>query len=208
MAEENKGFENETETPTGAEKALKEENKPSEKEEEPEVRIPETEKERNAFAYKLRKENAQLKKELAAAKEGTFDFENENKPEEKDYVTHEEFEKELQSWREQQTSEELLHQFLDKYPSYKKYEPKIRKYMNHSAYKNVPIGFIADGIAGKDLKAEGAEAEKKAELEAQKSETGGSTHRKTSLGKLPKIWDMSKEDFEKLQTEVRRKSRD
>lgn len=119
-----------------------------------------------------------------------------------------EFDEKLEGLKEEQTSEGLLSSFLAKFPSYKEYEAKIRKYMNHPAYRKVPIGFIADGIAGQDLEAKGAEKAKKAEEEAEETKTGGSSVRKTPTGEMPDIWGMSKEDFQQYQAEVRQKGRD
>jgi hypothetical protein len=108
---------------------------------------------------------------------------------------------EIQSLRQEQSSEKLLGKFLEANPGYRPYEAKIRKHMNHSAYANVPIGFIADGIAGKDI-ANGNKAEAAiADAEAKASEAGGSAIRK-AVGKYPDFWKMSREEFEAYSNRV------
>jgi hypothetical protein len=113
---------------------------------------------------------------------------------------------EIQSIKQEHGSERLLGQFIGAFPKYAKYEEKIRRYMNHSAYANVPIGFIADGIAGKELASESIAEAVKADAEAMASEAGGSAIRKP-VGKLPDFWKMSKEEFENYSNSIVREVR-
>ena len=106
-----------------------------------------------------------------------------------------------------QSSEMLLQDFLAQYPDYKPYSSKIRKHMNHPAYENVPIGFIADGIVGQDLQAMGAKKSKEAEEEAEETKGGGSSRRATP-GKKIDVWKMSKKEFQQYQNEVLQSKRE
>jgi len=113
----------------------------------------------------------------------------------------------LKTQTEQQLSESMLSEFLGVYPSYQKYAPTIRKYMNDPNYRNVPIGFIANGIAANDLEEEGAKKERGAAEKSGDSKSGGSSRRR-SVGGDGSIWDLTKDQFSKKQAEVRQKALD
>ena len=184
-----------------------EEKEPEEDEdEEPKKRFPtkQTNEER-ATEYQLRKDREwkDMKERLKRLelKDSNDDFsdEEDDKP-----VSRRELEEILGRKDRETASERMLDEFLSENPDYKKYEKKIRKYVNDPDYANVPIGFIAAGIVGENIDDEAnerAELKRKADEEAAKTKTGGSTKRGIP-GKKKSVWDMSKEEFEQYQTEV------
>jgi hypothetical protein len=193
------------------------EEPPKKEEEEPPVRIPQSkEDKRRAFelrkgrleeierkAIELETENRLLKKNLGLSEENPL------KEGGADIIEkiRQEVDEKIEGIYAKQESERLLGQFLGQYPEYGKYEGKIRKFMNHPAYAQVPIGFIADGIAGKDISEEGNQKRKAADEEAEETKSGGSTQRKAG-GKYPNFWEMSPKDFEAYQAQIRSKGRE
>ena len=174
-------------------------------EEEPPVRIPkEQSTEDKRLGYKVR----MLEKEIKNLKSSGYDEYGEEVPRDSVDDLRAEFNQKFAEIEDKRESEVILQSFLDQYPDYKKYSTKIRKYMNHPAYQQVPIGFIADGIAGQDIARENKKAENEADERAKETKTGGSSYRKTPTGKVPDIWGMSKEEFRAYQNEVRQKGRE
>ena len=188
-----------------SEEEEEEEEEPEEEPEEPKKRFPKKEQteEDKRMGYKLRKleeENKRLK-EMASEEE----WEEEEKP-----ITRKELNELLEKKNNEFTSERMLQEFLGENPDFRKYEKKIRKYVNDPDYSNVPIGFIASGIIGENLDDEAnerAELKHKADEEAAKTKSSGSTRRGVP-GKKKSIWDMSKEEFEEYQTDVLQKNRE
>ena len=168
-------------------------------EEEPEVRFQKKEQspEEKRLFYKVRK----LEKELENLKKqevDEFDFDT-DKGETKPLA---EVENKIAELEMKIESENMLHAFLEENPEYKRYANKIRKYMLHPAYKDVPIGFIADGIAGKDV-VKDLKIEKEAfDKRAGQTKTGGASKRKQAGG--VDFWTMSREEFAEYQAKVKR----
>ena len=198
--EEEKSSEKESE-----EEASTETEKPSE-EEEPPLRIPSEEGSQTKEEKRLGFETRTLRKENKRLREESGELAKDDEDDKVEGLRQEMNEK-LGVIADKGESEGLLSQFLRKYPSYQKYEGKIRKYMDHPAYRQIPIGFIADGLAGQDLVEEGAEKSKKAEKEAGETKSGGSSQR-GALGKEPDIWSMTKDQFKKYQDKIRQKGRE
>ncbi len=196
-------------------KEKKEEKKEEEKE--PETRFPkepeekpEQSKDKKREGFKYRKAKKILKREglLDELEEETEEEEEESEEPEGEKTDVKELTGKVDKLEKTQASSELLKQFLDENPAYKKYEARIRKHMDHKAYQQVPIGFIAQGIAGPEFAARAAEEKKKADEEAEETESGGSEVKKSPTGKMPKIWDMSKKDFAKYQEGIKQKGRE
>ena len=95
--------------------------------------------------------------------------------------------------------------FIREHPEFSKYQEKIEKTALHPAYEYVPIDFIAQGFAYKDAEKVGAQKKVEAEAEANSSKTGGSPI--IPLTTKKNVWDLSKEEFEKLSDKIRRKGR-
>ena len=185
-----------------------EETPPKEEETEPESRFPQTSEDKRLGYAQRKGEKGDLEplmKEIRSLKKG-LGYSTDEEPLEETKSELEalrtELKDEIQSLKREQGSEKLLGDFIDQFPEYKKYEGKIRKYMNHQSYANIPIGFIADGIAGKELASETRAEAKKADEEAEESKSGGSSFRKP-VGKYPDFWKMSSKEFEDYQNQVR-----
>ena len=192
-----------SEKPSGEEEKEEKKDKIKE-EEEPPVRFKREEqgKEEKRLGFELRKARDKIKElEGGGYKEEETYTSEEDRP-----LTRREFEEKMEEKEKKDSSENLLRSFIDEYPDYKKYEGRIRKYMNDPNYQNIPIGFIADGIAGRDLEAEGARKQKEADEEAEETKTGGSSKR--GIPKKKGVWDMTKEEFQAHQDEVRNKGRE
>ena len=181
-----------------------EEEEPEEEPEEPKKRFPK--KKQTAEDKKLGFEFRQWKKKKL---EGTLEEEDFEDEEEKP-VTRKELSELLEKKDKESVSERMLQEFLGENPDFRKYEKKIRKYVNDPDYSNVPIGFIASGIIGESIDDEAnerADLKRKADEEAGKTKSSGSTRRGVP-GKKKSIWDMSKEEFEEYQTDVLQKNRE
>lgn len=107
----------------------------------------------------------------------------------------EEFRNEISSLKSEQASEKLLGDYITANPQFKGAEDKIRKYMNNPAYLNVPISFIAKGLASDEVATQNAQEVQKADEVASTTEAGGSTSRKP-VGKYPDFQSMSTSEFE------------
>jgi len=197
---EEKESEDKEETKEEPSKKEEEEAEP-EPEEEPKKRFPakpdQTAAEKRA-AYWERKAKS-LERKTADDFEEDELFDEEEKP-----ITRKELNEILERKDKESASERMVSEFLSENPDYRKYEKRIRKYVNDPDYANVPIGFIASGIVGESIDDEAnerAEIKRKADDEAARTKTGGSTKRGTP-GKKKSVWDMSKDEFEDYQTEV------
>lgn len=93
----------------------------------------------------------------------------------------------------------------EKYPNAKKMEKKIRKYMEHPAYKDVPVAFIYLGLA-KQVIDKASDLKKKkdaADTEAAENATGGTSKKPKAIAKIPDVTNMGEEEFGKLLHKVR-----
>lgn len=92
-------------------------------------------------------------------------------------------------------------------PAAKKYEKRIRTYMEHPAYQNVPPVVIFNHLSAKDKRAEGERRKKTADVEAAQARGAGTAHRPaTARGNIPtveELEDMDDTAFEELQHKVR-----
>src|SRR3990167_11415212 len=94
----------------------------------------------NELGYKIRKAKKALEeagfdpKEVLGESEEDFTSSPEDRP-----VTVKDLNSVLQKLEEKNSSESMLNQFLDQYPSYRKYAGQIREHMHNSAYSQVPI---------------------------------------------------------------------
>lgn len=117
-------------------------------------------------------------------------------------------EKALKPFVEKQMKEEddkEVQNFLKDNPDFAPYEAKARKYMSHPSRKDVPISEIFYGVAGKDLLKIGAKRAKIADNEAKKTKSGGGAN---DAGGVKPVAQMSKEELEAKQNEVRAKLAD
>lgn len=93
-----------------------------------------------------------------------------------------------------------LNDVFAEFPESKKMEKDIRKYMNHSAYKDVPIKFIYLGLA--KMEADRQVKRNKADEEANTETTGGHGKRNKALPKIPDVRGMNAKEFEKHERDV------
>jgi len=107
----------------------------------------------------------------------------------------------LDSVRGQSDMQELK-EVLEKYgePA-KKLKKKIEKYMDHPAYKTVPVEFIFLGLASDEIKK--AEKKKEADEEAEKDSTGGTQKRPKKIAKIPDVSGMTDKQIGELVHKVR-----
>ena len=180
-------------------------SKPSEEKEEPLVRKPKQEQtlEEKRLGYKIRK----LEEKIQRIEEQGFDNYPESYSEESKVGSlRTEFTQKFAELEDKMETEKEFRELLEQNPKYKDYSSKIIKYANHPAYRQIPIKFIADGIVGQAIAEDNYKKEVKANIEASETKSGGSSYRKSSS--KPSIWDMSKEEFEAYQNEVKKKGRD
>ena len=91
--------------------------------------------------------------------------------------------------------------FLEKNPDFKPFEAKVRRFMKHESRMQLPVKSIFYEVAGDKLMKIGAERNKKAEVEAKNSATGGGSNRAGEGSK--KVADLTPEEFEAEQQRVR-----
>lgn len=107
----------------------------------------------------------------------------------------------LEERLQRQEHELEVSNFLLENPEYKKHKDTILKYVSHKAYKDVPVSFIAAGLASKDLLKMGAERERQAQVEAEKTKnTGGSV--RTDAPQARNWMTASKGDFEAQRAKI------
>lgn len=105
--------------------------------------------------------------------------------------------------------EDELSNLFENEPEAKTYEKKIRAYMKHEHYQGVPPSVIYHHLAFGEAETTGANKKRIADKEGKMSRTSGNQKRSTSkesAGELPSgedIGDMSDEEFEALQHDVR-----
>ena len=95
-----------------------------------------------------------------------------------------------------QADEQELQDVITKYPNAKSMEQDIRKYMEHSAYKDVSVEFIFLGLAAKQGKL--ATGKTEAEKEAEESKMGGHGRRATEEGEFPDVSKMTDKEMDDL----------
>lgn len=92
-------------------------------------------------------------------------------------------------------------------PNAKKYEKRIRAYMEHPNYQGVAPSFIYQGLAFKDAQAIGTKRKKIADTEANQMRGGGTARRPTAkISNIPTAEEMDEMDdteFEQLQHQAR-----
>jgi len=143
-------------------------------------------------------------KEEAKLEEIDLGEDEEEKP-----VTRRELNQLLEQQKKELVSNQMVDQFLDENPDFKKYGKVIRKYASDSDYANIPIGSIASMIVGEHLDEEANERAKikiEADQEAAKTKIGGSSKR--GFPSTKKVWDMTPKEFEEYQVEILKKGRD
>jgi hypothetical protein len=85
-------------------------------------------------------------------------------------------------------------------------EKPLMKFVNHPAYQNVPVDFIAKALIADKAERLGAEKVLKSQKEAKMSQPGG--HPFTPRESKPVDYSaMPKEEFEKKLAEVKRQQR-
>ena len=107
-----------------------------------------------------------------------------------------------------QADEEELKDLLSSEPTSKKYEKRIRAYMKHPSWSQVPPMAIYQHLAFGDAQAIGAHKKKVADTEAGHTKSGGRSvrPRNTKTGNVPSVEEldnMDDEAFEKVQHEAR-----
>lgn len=196
------------------EKKSKNEDENEDEVEEPKTRFPKEKdddgkedqgSETKRLGYKMRKYKKKLIDAGIEPDEGDDD-EEDYKDEDDRPVTKGELKKMLSEKEKGQASDEMLDDFIEDNPEYAKFKKKIKAHLNHPDYRNVPIGFIADGVAGKEVEKEMQKKREKADEEAEETSSGGSSNRQIP-GKKGKVWNLSKEEFEQKKLEVLQKGR-
>lgn len=90
--------------------------------------------------------------------------------------------------------------YLAENPQFKKFKPVILKHMKHPAYRQIPVKNIAAMVASKDLMQMGAEAERKAQADADATKNKDTPARKPAGGKR----DWKKAPKEAFEEQVRK----
>jgi len=85
---------------------------------------------------------------------------------------------------------------------FKEFESKIRVWAVHPSRSHLPIKTIAYEVAGDKMLQIGAQMAKEAAKEASESKAGGSGARATEGGGQKKVWEMTNEEFAKMQQGV------
>lgn len=92
--------------------------------------------------------------------------------------------------------------FLKENPDFAPFEAKARRYIAHPSRRHLPIEAIFYEVAGNKLLKIGAERQKKADEEANKTQTGGGSSRAGEGGKS--VWDLTPDEFAAEQEKIRR----
>lgn len=101
--------------------------------------------------------------------------------------------------------EKELDALLLETPEAQKYEKRIRAFMGHDGYRNVPAEVIYHHLAWNDAQKIGAKKKDNADREAGHSRTGGRPPKKKAAGEplsADTIADMDEKEFERLQSRV------
>ncbi len=103
--------------------------------------------------------------------------------------------------------EDELSSLFTQDPEAKRYEKRIRAYMEHPVYQGVPAEVIFNHLSAKDKKGEGARRKKIADAEANQARGGGTARRpaakSSGLPTAEEIAGMDDEAFEALDSKVR-----
>ncbi len=100
-----------------------------------------------------------------------------------------------------------IQDFVNENPDFKKYESKVRRFMQHPSRRQLPIKSIFYEVAGDELLRIGAERSKAADDKAKNSQTGGGSNRtgdeggKTNLELTPDEFEAKKERIRHTQSE-------
>lgn len=177
-------------------KKKKEDDGDDDEDEEPKVR-------KSAKDFIIERKNKKINKLKKEKKEKESEFSDEGSQEIDDKI-QEGLKPFLNRIRGNADDQELKDVFT-KYPNAKKMEKTLRKYMDHPAYKDVPISFIYLGLAKQSMdKAERLEEKKKkADEEALGDTTGGNTKRLKKLSKIPDVTGMSDKEVEALSNKIK-----
>lgn len=108
----------------------------------------------------------------------------------------------LQKQIQKQNDEIEVNSYIVDNPELAKYKPVILKYMNNSAYKNVPVKNIAAIVSANEMQRIGARKERDAARKANNTKNKGSQARKPDGGKVDWL-NASKEEFNKKLAEVK-----
>jgi len=157
----------------------------------------------------LEKRIGYIERKLKEKEEAKVEDLNLGEDEEEKPVTRRELNQLLEQQKKELVSNQMVDQFLDENPDFKKYGKVIRKYASDSDYANIPIGSIASMIVGEHLDEEANERAKikiEADQEAAKTKIGGSSKR--GFPSTKKVWDMTPKEFEEYQVEILKKGRD
>lgn len=107
----------------------------------------------------------------------------------------------------QEEDQQEIATFIAQNPDFAPYADKVKKFAQHPSRKEMPIQSIFYEVAGPDLLKIGADRARKSLAESRKSNAGGGSGTKGAEG--PKnVWDLSPEEFEKQQQEVRSRQRE
>lgn len=99
--------------------------------------------------------------------------------------------------------EREISEFLAKNPEFTPFEAKARRYIAHPSRRNLPVESVFYEVAGKELLKIGAKRQREADEKALDTQTGGGSARGGEGGKS--VWDLTKDEFEAEQEEIRRK---
>lgn len=88
--------------------------------------------------------------------------------------------------------------FVNENPDFKDFKKTIIEFANHPAYKNIPISFIANGIAADRLKQIGAEQERVAQRKAKGTDNGGNggNGKREEKPGQKSVWEMTPQEFQ------------
>ena len=99
--------------------------------------------------------------------------------------------------------EDELSELFSREPNAKKYEKRIRVFMEHPNYRGVSPAFIYQGLAFKDAQSTGAKRKKVADTEADQMRGGGTSRRPTikasNIPSAEEMDEMTDAEFEELQ---------
>lgn len=168
---------------------------------------PETRKRKTNVDFILERKNRKIEK-LQKDKDGEAD-QGGKKADKNMEAVDARIQDHLKPFVEKQMREEdeaEISSFIAENPDFKGYADKVRKFAQHPTRKDVPITSIFYEVAGKDLMKIGADRAKKAGDESKKTQAGGGSNRGT--GGEQSVWDLTPEEFQKKQEEIRNKPRE
>ena len=145
---------------------------------------------------KLKEENENLKKQLGEDYKAPESSSTQGEPEGgDDSKVFDELDK-----KERQME---VKEFVKDNPEYEDLKPSLEKFIEHPAYKKVPVDFIAKALGSDRAEKIGAERAAKAQKQSQMSQVGG--HPAKPKQNQPKDWlSTSNEEFEKELAKVKR----